>query len=470
MTSDRKKNRMSTGIFTAIIALAWPTMLEQLMQTAVQYIDTAMVGSLGTDAIAAVGSTTTVNWLVLSTVSALAVGFLSVISRALGAGDEEFARRASAQSVFAVAVVGIFFTAVTLLLSPFVPLWMRVEESIRPLASRYFFILYASMLARVAITVFSMVLRSAGDSKSPMIVGVVVNVINVVLNFLLIYPTSEYTVFGKTFVVYGADWGVEGAALASSVAFFAGGVLISLRLWFHKKVSPRGMRILPDMEILLPTMKVALPNMLQRFATSFGYVVFASMINFVGPVATAAHTVANTVESAFYIPGYGMQAAAATLAGNAYGANDKKRLKKLAKMTVIIETILMLISGALLFIFAPVMVDLFIDDKAAADLAAVVLRMVALSEPFYGVSIVLEGMLQGMGKTTYPFAVNVTGMWGVRILGTAVCIFAFGMGLVSAWSCMIMHNLLLFGAFSLYWLVIMKKYSPKGYDKVEKSR
>ena len=82
-----------------IMALALPTMLEQLMQTAVQYIDTAMVGSLGTNATAAVGSTTTVNWLVGSSISALAIGFLAYIAKALGAGDADSAKKASAQSV-----------------------------------------------------------------------------------------------------------------------------------------------------------------------------------------------------------------------------------------------------------------------------------------------------------------------------------------------------------------------------------
>ena len=78
-----------------IVALAWPTMLEQTMQTAVQYIDTAMVGSLGTQATAAVGATSTVGWLVNSSISALGVGFLAYISQACGAGDQERAAKAS---------------------------------------------------------------------------------------------------------------------------------------------------------------------------------------------------------------------------------------------------------------------------------------------------------------------------------------------------------------------------------------
>ena len=451
MFEKRNKNRISKGIFMAIVTLAWPTMLEQLLQTAVQYIDTAMVGSLGTNAIAAVGSTTTVNWLVLSTVSALSIGFLSVISRALGAGDISFARRASAQSVLAVLVTGVIFTALTLSLSPVIPFLMRVEAGIRPLASRYFFILYASMLPRVAITVFSMVLRSAGDSKSPMIVGIVVNIVNVVMNFLLIYPTSEYVVLGRSITIIGADLGVEGAALASSLAFLLGGVLISMRLWFHKSISPRGQRMLPDKEILLPTMKIALPNMLQRFATSFGYVVFASMINFVGPVATAAHTVANTVESAFYIPGYGMQSAAATLAGNTLGARDRKRMNELTTMIIIVEVLMMVVTGGLLFVFAPEMMRLFTDDGEVIRLGTTVLRMVALSEPIFGVAIVIEGIMQGVGKTVTPFIFNVIGMWGIRIVGTFICTTFFSLGLVSAWACMILHNIVLFFMFLVHW-------------------
>ncbi len=454
MAETVKKSKIEKGMLLAIITLAWPTMLSELLQTAVQYIDTAMVGTLGADAIAAVGSTTTVNWLVLSSVSALGIGFLSYISRALGAGDKSLAKRASAQSVLVVIVVGILFTAVTLSLSPLVPQLMQVDKSISSMASRYFFILYSSMLPRVAITVFSTVLRGAGDSKTPMLVGALVNLVNVILNFFLIYPTREMEIFGLEFKMIGAGMGVEGAALASSISFLVGGILITLKLYTHKGISFKGQRILPDKSILFPCLKVALPNMLQRFATSFGYVAFASIINSLGEISTAAHTVANTVESAFYIPGYGMQAAAATLAGNALGANDKEKLKTLSRLMSLIEVVLMVVSGGLLFIFAPQMVSLFVSDPEVAMLSVIVLRLVALSEPFYGVSIVLEGMLQGMGKTLFPFIVNVAGMWGIRILGTALCVFFFSQGLVAAWVCMIAHNLLLFLCFTGYWLKI----------------
>ena len=432
----------------SIFTLAWPTMLEQLMQTAVQYIDTAMVGALGTQATAAVGATSTVNWLIGSTVSAVGVGFLSYVAQACGAGDEKRAKRASAQAVLATLVCGIFFTALTLGLSGRIPVWMRTDPAIRELASRYFFILYTPMLARTAMILFGTLLRAVGDSRTPMRVGLLVNAANVVLNVLLIYPSSR--VLGIT--LPGAGLGVAGAAAASAIAFTLGGICMTAALWRHPRISPGGEPLRPDREILRPCLRVAMPNALQRFATSLGYVAFAAMINSLGEVSAAAHTIANTVESAFYIPGYGMQTAAATLAGNALGARDNRRVGDLGKMILFLEVGLMVLSGGALFLFAPGMMSLFSRDPEVIALGAVVLRMVALSEPFYGVSIIIEGMMQGMGNTLRPFVFGVSGMWGIRIVGTFLCTQILGMGLVSAWACMIAHNLALFVMFLICYL------------------
>ena len=423
-----------------ILSLALPTMLEQFLATAVQYIDTAMVGTLGTHATAAVGATTTVNWLINGTVSAIGVGFLSYISKACGAGDRDRAKRAAAQAVLVTLIVGIGFTALALALSTRVPVWMRADPSIQELASQYFFVMYTPMLARSAILLFGNLFRAVGDSKTPMRVGLMVNLINVAGNMLLIYPTRVW--HGLT--LYGAGWGVVGAAAASAASYFVGGIVITVALWRHPRISPRGFSLKPESAILRPCLQVALPNALQRFATSLGYVAFAAMVNSLGETATAAHTIANTVESAFYVPGYGMQMAAATLAGNALGAGEHKKINHLAGMLLTLEVAMMVVSGGLLFLFAPNMMGLFSADTAVIALGAVVLRMVAVSEPFYGVSIILEGMMQGMGQTMLPFVIGVTGMWGVRIVGTFLCTQIFGMGLISAWACMIAHNLLIF--------------------------
>ena len=445
--SARKREARTT--MAIILSLAWPTIVEQVMQTAVQYIDTAMVGVLGTHATAAVGSTGTVGWMLLITISAVGVGFLSFIATACGANDREAAQKAVSQAVFMVVALGTVFTILPVALAHKVPVWMQVDESIQELAATYFFIIYLPMLPRSATAIFGTVLRAAGDTKTPMKVGILVNVINIILNFFLIYDTRTVKLGPISFVSWGAGWGVVGAAAASAVAMTIGGVLITVALWLHPMVSPRGMKLKPDPEILKPCMKIALPNMLQRFGTSLGFVAFAAMINSLGETATAAHTIANTVESAFYIPGYGMQTAAATLAGNAYGARDNRYMKSLARMFIPLEIGLMILSGGALFASAPVLMGLFSKSPEVIGLGSVVLRMVAVSEPFYGFSIIIEGMMMGVGKTKAPFVYNVIGMWGVRIVGTFVCTQLLGFGLVSAWVCMIAHNMLIFALYTV---------------------
>ena len=440
------------GMLGVIMALAWPTIVEQVMQTAVQYIDTAMVGSLGTQATAAVGATSTFGWMVFSTISALSVGFLSFIAQACGANDREAAKKAVSQAVLITLVGGILVTFVTTSLSGIVPKLMQVDPDIQELASTYFFILYLPMLPRTASTIFGTLLRAAGDTKTPMKVGILVNVINIIGNLLLIFPSREIVLGSLAFTLPGAGLGVVGAAIASALAFTWGGIHITYALWKHPMVSPRGCNLRPDMTILKPCIKIAIPNMFQRFGTSLGFVAFASMINSIGEVATAAHTIANTVESAFYIPGYGMQTAASTLAGNAYGARDNERLNKLAAMFIPVEIILMIVSGGALFIASPSLMKIFSSNPEVIELGATVLRMVAVSEPFYGFSIIIEGMMLGLGKTKEPFVYNVLGMWCVRIIGTFICTQLLGMGLVSAWACMIGHNLLIFALYMVSYI------------------
>lgn len=447
MQKEKYEKILNKEMIGIILGLAWPTMLEQLMQTMVQYIDTAMVGTLGTDATAAVGSTGTINWLVNGSIGALSIGFLSYIAKACGAKDLKNAKRAAAQAVFMVLVVGSFFTILTVGLSNYIPVWMQVDEAIQEIAGNYFMILYAPMLFRTATIIFGNVLRAAGDTRTPMKIGVLVNMLNIILNFCFIYPTRQMEFLGTNITVYGAGWGVLGAAVASSIAFGVGGILITIVLFRHPVISPRGERIKPQWDIMEPCLKVAVPNMFQRFGTYLGYVFFAAMINSVGEVATAAHTIANTVESLFYIPGFGMQTAAATLAGNAYGAKDEKKMKQLSGMFIPIEVILMFLSGSALFVVAPQFMGIFSDNEEVIGLGATVLRMVAVSEPFYGFSIIVEGFMQGVGRTKEPFIYNIIGMWGIRIVGTFLCTQYWGMGLVSAWACMILHNLFLFVLF-----------------------
>ena len=434
-----------------VLALAWPTMLEQLLQVAAQYVDSAMVGRLGAAATASVGATVPINWMVGSTLSALGIGFLAYIAREYGAGRFENASRAVAQSVSAALIAGLGFTALTLGLSQYIPGWMNAAEDIRETASRYFFIIYTPMLLRAATVIFGTVLRASGDTRTPMKVNMLVNGVNVVLNYLLIYETRDVTLLGLTVRMPGAGLGVIGAAIGTAAGFAVGGVAMTLALWRHPRISPKGQSLKPDWTILKPCLKVALPAALQRFGTSFGYVAFASVINSLGTVATAAHSIANTAESAFYIPAYGIQTAAATLSGNAGGMRDQKYMKAITRTLLILEPTLMAVSGATLFILAPRMMAMFTPDQQVIRLGSTVLRMVAVTEPLYGIAVVLEGIFMGVGDTMYAFVCNIVGMWGLRVLGTVVLVHGFELGLTAAWGAMIAHNILLCALFAIHY-------------------
>ena len=439
MQQEYSKRRAVGDIFR----LAWPTVMEQILTTAVSYVDTAMVGHIGPDASAAVGVTMTVNWLINGTVSALGIGFLAYIARAVGAKQHDLARRASAQAVLAVLFSGVLFTLLPLLLAARIPEWMNADVGLRAVAAEYFFILYIPMLFRSATIIFGTVLRASGDTRTPMVVNGAMNAVNVVLNFFCIYETRTISLLGRSITMPGLGLGVSGAAIASAISFVVGGVWMTAALLRNPLVSPRSGSLHPDSAILKPCLRVAIPAALQRFATSFGYVAFSSMINTLGATSTAAHTIANTAESAFYIPGYGMQAAASTLIGTSYGENDRHKMRMLSRMLLVIEFIVMTLSGAALFFGAETVMSLFTQDETVIRTGARVLRMVALTEPIYGVAVILEGIFNGVGDTMHTFVFNVVGMWGVRILGTYICVILLKQDLTSAWACMIAHNIAL---------------------------
>lgn len=441
------KQRKNTGykkeLFLAIITLAWPTLLEQMLQTLVQYIDAAMVGRIGADATATVGMSTSVTWLVNGPLFAMGIGFMAFISRSMGAESYKEVQRASVQSVLVTIAAGLGVGVLTLLISPVLPVWMGVEEKIRQDASLYFAIICLPMLFRSAIIIFGAVLRAVGDTKTPMLVNVCMNIINIILNYIFIYDTRMIQIAGKNVKMFGFGYGAVGAGIGTAVSFVVGGILMTIALYKNSYVSPKGCKIRPERIILEPCIRVGLPVAMERMATCLGHVVFASLVTGLGTVAFAAHSIALTVEQAFYIPGYGMQTASATLAGNAIGAKDEKRLHALTRMLIVMILVVMTISGALLFIFAPQLLSIFTKEYEVIALGTVVLRMVAVSEPMFGVLIILEGIFNGVGDTVKPFYYALFSMWGVRVFLTFLCVHVFHLGLYAVWGCMIANNVCL---------------------------
>lgn len=431
------------GLLLAIMALAWPTLLEQFLQTLVQYIDSAMVGRIGAEATATVGISTTVTWLVNGPLFAMGIGFMAFISREMGAKSYEKVKEASVQSVVVTIAAGVVVGIVTLAISPLLPIWMGAEEAIRRNASIYFAIICLPMLFRSAIIIFGAVLRAVGDTKTPMYVNVCMNLVNIVMNYIFIYDSRMITIGSMKIKMFGFGYGAVGAGIGTAISFIVGGIFMTIVLYKNKYVSPAGYRIRAEKDILKPIIRIGFPVAMERIATCLGHVVFASLVTGLGTVSFAAHSIALTVEQAFYIPGYGMQTAAATLAGNSIGAKDQKRLHELTRMLMVIIIIIMALSGALLFVLAAPLLGIFTKDPEVIALGTVVLRMVAVSEPLFGVLIILEGIFNGAGDTVKPFYYALFSMWGVRVLFTYLSLNVFHLGLYAVWACMIANNITL---------------------------
>jgi len=438
------KNKLRKAMVTTIWALAWPSILEQALQTAVVYVSAAMVGQLGAEASAAVGLTTTVNWLISSPAYAMGIGVLAFISFCIGAKELHRAKIAAVQSMIITLVLGVSLGIITVAISPFLPKWLGGAPEIQRDASIYFAIICLPMLFRVATIVFGAVLRATGDMKTPMKANLVMNIINVMLNFLLIFDSRAIHIGQSRFVIYGAGLGVTGSAIAAAISFCVSGLLMTFALYKNKLVSPKGERIRFDHEIMKRCIDVGLPVTVERVVTSLGHVVFSSLVTRLGTLAFAAHSIALTAEQAFYIPGYGMQVAASTLAGNALGEKDEKKFQRISVTNMGMAVTIMTISGAILFIWSETIMAFFIKDPIVIRSGSTILRIVAISEPMFAALIILEGVFNGIGDTRTPVIVSILSMWGVRILSTFLCITVFKLNLNAVWVCMIADNIFRF--------------------------
>lgn len=195
---------------------------------------------------------------------------------------------------------GNFSGFLALAVSDVLPGWMGAEPAVQEEASRYFFIISLPMLFRSAMILFSAVLRASGDTRTPMVVNLLINGLNILLNFFLIYQTRPITLLGRSFSIWGAGMGVTGAAIATATAITAGGILMTLALFKSKRgVSPLGHGYRLDKAILTDVWRVGLPNAGERTVVCLGHMVFAALVAGLGTTSLAAHSIAITAETGF---------------------------------------------------------------------------------------------------------------------------------------------------------------------------
>ena len=415
-----------------VLMLSIPSILEQIVVTAMEYIDAAMVGHIGAEATAAIGIVSSSTWLLHGILVGLYNAFSIQIAQYLGADRQQDARGVLRQAMLFNLAAGLAAAAFGIGISGHLPGWLGADVSLQANASAYFAIWSAALPFTMAMGMYTSMLRASGDALTPGLISVLVCVLDVVFNFFLINPTR--TLWGIT--VWGAGLGVPGAALGTALATVVGGLLTLCILLFRE--GPLCIRKPGSWKITRACIrnlgKVGVPLAAERAALSSAQVLQVRIVSQLGTVAIAANSLGVSAEGLCYMAGYGIQGAAIALIGQAVGAHRKDMAKRFAWLCTLMGMGIMTLTGAGLFAFAPALMSIFTADAAVIALGARVLRIEAFAEPMFGASIVASGAMQGAGDSTACFVLNLVSMWGIRL--TLAFLLAPRFGLVGVWGAM----------------------------------
>ncbi len=430
--SDMLKNEGTPKLnitLYAVLALAFPTMIEQIMVTFVQYVDTAMVGNLGPNATAAIGVSTSTIWLLNGLLNAGAVGFSVQVAQHIGANDIEKAKSVIRQSVSFVILFGGFIALLGFTLSFFLPTLLGAQEDVRAQATQYLAVMALAMPFNFCILMLSAIIRCSGDTKTPMFLNLLINAINVSCNFLFIYETNTYNILGIDITIWGAGLGVMGAALGSAVSLFVVSMLYLYLIFFkYKKLK---INIREDFKFKSDCIKIMLrlgiPVALERSMMSVAQITMTFLITSMGTVAIAANHLAVTAEAICYLPAFGVATAGTALVGQSMGANRKDIALRCGRVVYAIGVIVMTLGGIFIFTFAEPLITFFSDDAQVIEIGAQMLRIVAFAQPCFGLAISMTGSFRGAGDTKVPFIIALCTMWGVRIVASFALAPFFGL-------------------------------------------
>ena len=458
-----------------IVSLSVPSILAQISATVMFFIDAAMVGHLGEHATAAIGLVETTTWLMGGLGSAANIGFSVQVAHFIGANDFEAARRVLRQALVCCALWGMTLTTAAIAVHARLPYWLGGSPDIAGDASTYFLLIGICGLFFQMSGLAGSMLKSSGNMKVPSMLNIGMCVMDVVFNYLFIYIM---------------ELGVIGAALGTGLAELITAVLM---LWFLLVRSPLALRgeeisryevrgaryentsryevrgtryentsaaassgegnLVPRTSHLVPrkkspriklprieyetvktAFKIGAPMGLQHLLMGGAQIVSTIIVAPLGTVAIAANSLAITVESLCFMPGYGIAEAATTLVGQSVGAGQRLLTRSFANQSVALGIGVMTAMGVLMWIFAPELMAVMspVDDIIAQGADA--LRIEAWAEPMFAASIVCNGVFIGAADTLRPAIMSLTSMWGVRL--TLAALLAPLYGLRGVWTAM----------------------------------
>ncbi len=411
-----------------VLTLAWPVVAEMALQTATQIVDMAMVGRLGPVAISAVGLSFPPLFVAMGVFMGIAVGTTALVARSIGAKDRNLASSVTAQALSVAAVLAVALTGIAIWQAPRVVAFMGAEPEVVAAGASYIRALMPGAAFMLTAMILAGSLRGAGDTRTPMKVNLVINALNVGLNYVLIFGHLGFPALG-----------LVGAALGTTIARSIGGMALVLIVARGKTIislNPRDM-LRPDPAILRRIFSIGAPAALERLVMSVGHLLYVRLVASLGTVAIAAHTITINAESLSFMPGIALSTAATTLVGQSLGARDPRRAELCARETVRLGTLVMGSMAVLFLIIPHLLMRIYTTDPAVIDLGRNILRIAALAQIPMGISFILAGALRGAGDTRTVLYISMLGAWPVRLLLTGAFLF-LGWGLTGAWLAMVL--------------------------------
>lgn len=425
-----------------ILLLSIPSILAQLTNILMFYIDASMVGSLGAEPSAAIGIVETTIWLTGSITSAAAMGFSVLVAHRIGASRFDDARSIFRQGIMFTTIFSLLIGALCVGVSWHLPVWLGGAPEICHDATVYFIIFGLSVPFMQMRSLAASMLKCAGNMRVPSLMSILMCVLDVAANFLLIFPTRQVSIDwfpSEPFLITipGAGWGVAGAAAGTSFSF----IIVSLvMMWFAMYRSSDlsldrdsgSWRI--NWQEVGRAVRISLPMAAQGIMMSGAQIVSTIIVAPLGTIAIAANSFAITAESLCYMPGYGIGEAATTLVGQSLGARQWRLTHSFARLCVLAGMLVMAFMGVVMYVFAPEMMASLSPVRAIQEVGVESLRIEAWAEPFFAASIVCYSICVGAGDTFKPACMNLISMWCVRL--TLAALLAPAYGLPGVWFAM----------------------------------
>ncbi len=412
-----------------IVSLSIPSILAQISATVMFFIDASMVGHLGAKATAAIGLVETTTWLLGGLASAANMGFSVQVAHFIGANDFKAARRVLRQSLVCCFLWSLMLSLASIAVHSYLPYWLGGSEEIAHDASLYFMIIGVCGIFFQMEGLAGSMLKCSGNMKIPSALNIMMCVLDVVFNY---------------FFIYVLNMGVMGAALGTGVAELITALLMLYFLLWRSKMlhlvnrdeedDANDCSFRPTADIVHTAFKIGAPMGFQHMLMGGAQVVSTIIVAPLGTIAIAANSLAITVESLCYMPGYGIAEAATTLVGQSIGAGQRLLTKSFAYMSVALGIGVMTLMGILMWVFAPEMMTLMSPVGEIIAQGTDILRIEAWAEPMFAAAIVCNGVFIGAADTLKPAIMSLTSMWCVRL--TLAAYLARDYGLRGVWTAM----------------------------------